>query len=51
MELITRDDLLINAILQEIEDLKINLSKLNNKVSALERRYRELSNFLKVVHK
>ncbi|MEM1553734.1 MAG: hypothetical protein QXS51_02080 [Thermoproteota archaeon] len=45
--MIDKDELLVSAILQEIEDLKVNLSKLNNRVLRLERRYRELSSFLR----
>lgn len=47
VKLILQDDLLINAILQEIEDMRIDLNKLNNKVFNLEKKYRELSEFIR----
>lgn len=49
--MVPKDDLLINAILQEIEDLKISLSRLNNRVLSLEKKYREISSFLKVAYR
>ncbi|MGB9716830.1 MAG: hypothetical protein ACPL4E_00085 [Thermoproteota archaeon] len=51
MEMISQDDLLVNAILQEIEDLKVSIGKLNNKILNLEKKYRELSEFVRVTSK
>ncbi len=47
MRLIPQDELLIGAILQEIDDLKINLSKLNSRILNLEKKYRELNEFIR----
>jgi hypothetical protein len=51
LEMISQDDLLINAILQEIEDLKVSIGKLNNRIINLEKKYRELNEFIKVASK
>jgi hypothetical protein len=47
VRLIAPDELLIGAILQEIDDLKINISKLNSRILALEKKYRELNEFIR----
>ncbi|MBO3753351.1 MAG: hypothetical protein FGF53_00485 [Candidatus Brockarchaeota archaeon] len=49
--MIFQDDLLVNAILQEIEDLKVNIGKLNTRILNLEKKYRELAELLKVASK
>lgn len=49
--MIFQDDLLVNAILQEIEDLKVSIGKLNTRISNLEKKYRELIEFVKVAPK
>jgi len=49
--MISQDDLLVNAILQEIEDLKVSIGKLNNRIINLEKKYRELDEFIKVASK
>ncbi|MBO3832192.1 MAG: hypothetical protein FGF51_02235 [Candidatus Brockarchaeota archaeon] len=49
--MIFQDDLLVNAILQEIEDLKVNIGKLNTRILNLEKKYRELTELLKVASK
>lgn len=49
--MIPQDDLLLNAILQEIEDLKVSIGKLNSKILNLEKKYRELNEFIKVASK
>lgn len=49
--MISQEDLLLNAILQEIEDLKISIGKLNNKISNLEKKYYELKEYVKVALK
>jgi|GEM_PF-1696334 hypothetical protein len=51
LEMISQDDLLVNAILQEIEDLKVSIGKLNNRIINLEKKYRELDEFIKVASK
>lgn len=49
--MIFQDDLLVNAILQEIEDLKVSIGKLNTRILNLEKKYRELSELLRVASK
>ncbi|MCX8183350.1 MAG: hypothetical protein N3F08_02890 [Crenarchaeota archaeon] len=49
--MIHKDDLLVNAILQEIEDLKVSVGKLNTKILNLEKKYWELRELLKVAPK
>ncbi len=49
--MISQDELLVNAILQEIEDLKLNISRLNSRILNLEKKYRELNEFIKVALK
>lgn len=49
--MISQDDLLVNAILQEIEDLKVSIGKLNNKILNLEKKYRELTELVRVASK
>lgn len=49
--MIFQDELLVNAILQEIEDLKVSIGKLNTRILNLEKKYRELSELVKVAPK
>ncbi len=49
--MIFQDDLLVNAILQEIEDLKVSIGKLNTRILNLEKKYWELSELVKVAPK
>ncbi|MEM3464948.1 MAG: hypothetical protein QW506_01800 [Thermoproteota archaeon] len=49
--MIFQEDLLVNAILQEIEDLKVSIGKLNTRILNLEKKYRELSELVKVAPK
>jgi hypothetical protein len=49
--MIFQDDMMVNAILQEIEDLKVHIGKLNTRILNLEKKYRELSELLKVAPK
>ncbi|MEM2929398.1 MAG: hypothetical protein QW797_00800 [Thermoproteota archaeon] len=49
--MISQDELLVNAILQEIEDLKENISRLNSRILNLEKKYRELNEFIRVASK
>ncbi|MGQ9479209.1 MAG: hypothetical protein ACUVQ0_04195 [Thermoproteota archaeon] len=49
--MIPQDELLIGAILQEIEDLKLNLNRLNNRISNLEKNYQEINELVRFILK